>query len=123
MKTTVRALAAMALLPLATLPQPAPVVAQQAPAAVVYSHLTFYTEQGPMADGTWTHDGAAACGADFPMGSVLELPDGSIVVCEDTGYLARNQVDVWRASLAEGWDWTHSWGDYGDVIVLAWGGS
>ncbi len=88
-----------------------------------YVRLTFYVPTGsPMRDGAWPYVGAAACGSYFPMGSVLEFPDGFTVVCEDTGYLARGQVDVFAPSMA--WGRTNieaAYGTYTWLNVRRWG--
>lgn len=89
-----------------------------------YVRVTFYTLRGHMASGIWTHLGAAACSYGFPMGTVLEMPDGWQVTCLDRGHLGRSTgwVDIWSPSLR--WGYNQIAGEYGDyawVTVHRWG--
>lgn len=50
---------------------------------------------GLMADGINTHDGAAACGPSYPLGSIFEIEGYGQVVCEDRGGgVGDNHIDV-----------------------------
>lgn len=89
-----------------------------------YVRVTYYVLPGFMANGERVHMGAAACSYGYPMGTLLEFPDGFVVECKDRGYLGRDRgwVDVWSPSLA--WGRRYITGDYGDytwVTVLRWG--
>lgn len=84
-----------------------------------YVRVTRYAERGVMADGNFVHDGVAACSMWMPFGTVLELPDGRVVVCEDRGHgdwYWRGWVDVWTSDNV-----TAIYGDYAWVSVRRWG--
>ena len=50
---------------------------------------------GHMASGKTVYDGAAACGSNFMHGSTYYIEGYGKIVCEDTGQLASNQIDIW----------------------------
>ena len=85
--------------------------------------LTFYTLRGTMRWGNQTNMGAAACGNHFPAGSQLQFAtDNWTVMCEDTGRLLSNQIDVWAPSYAWGvQNIARAYGDYTIVKVIRWG--
>lgn len=84
--------------------------------------LTFYNLRGTMRWGNYTHLGAAACGSHFPPGTKLMFADGWVVMCEDTGYLGRNQVDVWAPSYSWGiQNVEKAYGTYATMTVVRWG--
>lgn len=98
--------------------QPEPVLRQE------YVRVTFYVLRGYMASGIFTHHGAAACSYGFPMGTVLELPDGWTVTCLDRGRLGRDTgwLDIWAPSMAWGRRYVaQDYGDYTWVTVHRWG--
>jgi hypothetical protein len=80
----------------------------------IYTRVTYYNLNGVMADGSWTHTGAAACGSAIPPGStvVIHADYDVYVLCEDTGVLAPYQVDVWSTVRP---DWLVT--DYYDVEI------
>lgn len=88
-----------------------------------FVRVTFFLPTGNvMRDGTWPYVGAAACGSYFPMGTVLELPDGFQVECRDTGYLGRAQVDIYSPSMSWGRSNIEAaYGAYATVSVVRWG--
>lgn len=48
--------------------------------------VTWYGATGnPTASGQWPYEGSAGCSADIPLGSVIALPDGETVTCNDRG--------------------------------------
>jgi hypothetical protein len=89
-----------------------------------YVRVTFYVLRGAMASGIVTHHGAAACSYGFPMGTILEMPDGWEVTCLDRGHLGRDTgwVDIWAPSLAWGRRYVaQDYGNYAWVRVKRWG--
>lgn len=90
-----------------------------------YVRVTFYDLPGRMADGQMVHDGAAACSAWLPMGTVLEFPDGRQVVCQDRGHgdwYWRGWVDVWTPNYAAGVVGVErAYGLYSWVSIVRWG--
>jgi len=91
-----------------------------------YVRVTYYHLNGQMHDGAMVHRGAAACSSGqpgsgalaFPTGTILELPDGYQIICEDTGngdYYWRGWVDIWTSSGTLGYK------DYEWVTVVRWG--
>jgi hypothetical protein len=90
-----------------------------------YLRVTFYTLPGRMASGALVHEGAAACSAWIPFGTILELPDGRQVVCEDRGHgdwYWAGWLDVWSPSSSAGRrDVSTAYGDYAWVNVIQWG--
>lgn len=84
-----------------------------------YVRVTWYAEPGRMADGNVVREGAAACSAWMPFGTVLEFPDGRQVVCEDRGHgdwYWHGWIDVYGDSSV-----SRAYGDYAWVNVLRWG--
>ena len=91
-----------------------------------YVRVTYYHLQGIMRDGSNTHWGAAACSSGrpgsgslaFARGTILELPDGYQVMCEDTGngdYYWKGWIDIWTPSGGLGYN------DFEWVTVVRWG--
>jgi hypothetical protein len=63
-------------------------------------HVTWYGPTGnPTSSGEWPYDGSAGCSSDLPLGTVLELPDGRTVRCNDRGEDVGipNHIDVFCA--------------------------
>lgn len=56
---------------------------------------------GAMASGRVVYVGAAACGSRWSLGTVLDIEGYGRVVCEDRGYLAANQIDIFFESNAD----------------------
>lgn len=93
-----------------------------------YVRVTYYHLGGTMADGVPVHWGAAACSSGrpgsgalaFAQGTVLELPDGYDVTCEDTGngdYYWKAWIDIWTPAGTLGYN------DYEWVSIIRWGWS
>ncbi len=91
-----------------------------------YARITVYHLRGIMRDGNFTHQGAAACSSnrpgsgsvDFGMGTIIEMPDGQDLTCEDTGngdYYWKAWVDVWEPYGPSGYN------DYEWVTIVRWG--
>lgn len=82
-------LAALVALTLVAVPHPVQ--------ATTWSRVTYYRDTGWMAGGRWTYDGAAACGYALPLGSTVVIHAAIDVwlTCEDRGWLAPTQIDVW----------------------------
>lgn len=82
--------------------------------------LTYYLPTGnPTASGAWPYPGSAACSYNLPFGSIVELPDGTQLVCIDRGHLgAAGWVDVFVHSHAEGQAMIARNGTYPDIQVL-----
>ncbi len=77
--------------------------------------ITFYSCLGPrggfcgaMSSGNVVYEGAAACGSAYALGdrvSIVGDPTGRVYVCEDRGWLAPTQVDVFWYREEEGLAW------------------
>jgi hypothetical protein len=87
-----------------------------------YVRVTYYTITGTMANQQHTHIGAAACSRWLPLGTVLELPDGWRITCEDRGLGDRywdGWIDIWAPSRAWGnTNVTAAYGDYTWVSLI-----
>lgn len=56
----------------------------------------------PMYSGMPVHDGAAACGFGYPIGTVLVLEDRTVVRCLDRGgAITDRHVDRWMADCGD----------------------
>ena len=90
-----------------------------------FLRVTFYTLPGRMASGAMVHEGAAACSAWMPFGTVLELPDGRQVTCLDRGLgdrYWRGWIDIWVPSYRAGLvNVEATYGTYSWVNVRRWG--
>ena len=93
----------------------------QALSSMLYVRVTFYTLVGPMASGTYTHLGAAACSSWIPFGTELSFSDGMVVTCLDRGLGGKywsSWVDVWAPSYLWGRvNVTEKYGDWTWVTV------
>lgn len=94
----------------------------QSPVYDTQVRLTYYTLQGITRYGGEARLGVAACGASIAPLSVIEFEDGMRVVCEDSGYLLPNGVDVWVPSYSEGNALINRYGEYPLVRVYDNGG-
>lgn len=93
--------AAGSYLPLPEGPGPGQAV-QPAHAQTAYEYeqipvrVTAYEWTGsPMYDGNWPDAGAAACSWDLALGTKLQFPDGTVVICEDRGMLGSGNPESW----------------------------
>ncbi len=76
---------------------------------------------GTMANGQPVHEGAAACGQAFPLGTRFRLvgdPTGRDYLCEDRGFGPYYWIDVWFPTATEGYAWQAIVGSYGTVRLL-----
>ena len=76
---------------------------------------------GTTASGTTVHPSTAACGNSYWMGMRFRIqgdPIHQLYICEDTGYLGANQVDIWFHSCQEGYAWQSVVGSHGLIEVL-----
>ncbi len=73
---------------------------------------------GTMANGETVHEGAAACGSAWPLGTVLRIEGDPLgpVTCKDRGLLAPTQVDRFFWREADGWAWLQTVG----TAALVW---
>lgn len=86
------------------------------------NRVTFYVLRGTMYSGYQTHWGAAACSWNYPIGTVLELPDGFRVTCLDRGHLGWNGwIDIWSPDMATGYWLARQYGDWTRATVIRWG--
>ena len=83
--------------------------------------LTYYHDRGITASGAQAGPGVAACSADLPFGTILRLPDGRRVTCQDRGLLHEPWLDVWVATPVEGRALAGQFGDYVNVVIERWG--
>ncbi len=61
-----------------------------------------------MSSGKTVYEGAAACGSAYTLGqrvSIVGDPTGRVYVCEDRGWLAPRQVDVFWHREEDGLAW------------------
>ena len=89
--------------------------------------ITFYSCQGPnggfcgaMSSGNMVYEGAAACGSAYALGervSIVGDPTGRVYVCEDRGWLAPTQVDVFWYREEDGWAWIAQMGIWAEVLL------
>lgn len=102
------------------LPGDAPVLVD-APALSV--RVTYYLWTGnPTSSGYWPRAGSAAGSWNLPLGSLVEMPDGYIVIILDRGHLgSTGWVDLYARSHHEGREFVRRYGDYTTVRVLRWG--
>jgi len=76
-----------------------------------------YCDVGVMADGNWTHPGAAGGAWWLPFGSLVWLEGIGTVIIEDRGsypYL----VDIWEPSCTHAWQFGRQ---YPRWVVVRWG--
>jgi hypothetical protein len=86
------------------------------------NRLTYYVLRGTMYSGYQTHWGAAACSWNYPIGTVLELPDGFQVTCLDRGLLGSSGwIDIWAPDHATGRWLAQQYGDWTPATVVRWG--
>ena len=103
---------------------------------VVQGSITFYNCVGPnggywgtMASGATVYEGSAACGYSYPLGTIVRIAGDYTArdyVCEDRGYLAWNQVDVFwydegpidGSIPGTGWFWLKQVGTYGTIEIV-----
>ena len=87
--------------------------------------ITFYSCLGPrggfcgrMSSGKTVYEGAAACGSAYALGervSIVGDPTGRVYVCEDRGWLAPTQVDVFWYREEDGRAWIKQVGRWAEV--------
>lgn len=92
----------------------------------ITSAITFYSCYGPNG-GYCAHpagplplgDGQAACGAAWPMGTVLLIQGDPLgpVVCNDLGYLGYYQIDRFFWHEEDGWAWQAVVGSRATVVL------
>lgn len=86
------------------------------------NRLTVYLDRGVMYSGYHTHWGAAACSWNYPLGTVLELPDGFQVMCLDRGLLGSSGwIDIWCPDWATARWLQHHYGDWTTATIVRWG--
>ena len=97
-----------AVIDMVSVPIPPPAPAQRATGPSVLGFVTgYYCQQvagwppgdgggycGTMANGEIVYPGAAACGAAWALGTVLDIEGYGRVVCADRGLLGYHQVDI-----------------------------
>jgi len=79
--------------------------------------ITAYCDRGTMADGNWTHWGAAGGAYWLPFGSLVWVEGWGLVTVEDRGS-APYTLDLWMPSCAAAWAWGVQYPRY---TVLRWG--
>ena len=87
--------------------------------------ITFYSCLGPrggycgaMSSGKTVYEGAAACGSAYELGERVSIagdPTGRVYVCEDRGWLAPAQLDVFWYREEDGRAWTTMVGRWAEV--------
>ncbi len=87
--------------------------------------ITFYSCLGPrggfcgrMSSGNVVYEGAAACGPAYALGDRVSIAGdqtGRVYVCEDRGWLAPTQVDVFWYREEDGRAWTTQVGRWAEV--------
>jgi hypothetical protein len=71
-----------------------------------------------MSSGNKVYEGAAACGSAYELGervSIVGDPTGRVYVCEDRGWLAPTQVDVFWYREEDGRAWITQVGRWAEV--------
>ncbi len=91
----------------------------------ILAPITFYSCEGPnggycgvMSSGKVVYEGAAACGSSYALGERVRIagdPTERAYVCEDHGWLAPNQVDVFWYSEEDGRAWITQVGRWAEV--------
>jgi 3D (Asp-Asp-Asp) domain-containing protein len=101
---------------------PRPGIAQAAQSAQT-SIITYYYPTGnPTYSGQWPYWGSAAASWNIPLGSIVELPDGHVVVITDRGRLGwGNWIDVYCPwELARYCAYQYSY-HRGAIVIHRWG--
>ena len=94
----------------------------EASAETTTNRLTVYLDRGVMYSGYQTHWGAAACSWNYPIGTVLELPDGFQVTCLDRGVLGSSGwIDIWVPDWSTGRWLQQRYGDWTTATIVRWG--
>jgi len=77
------------------------------------ARITYYTEGGQTADGSWTYAGEAACSTDIPFGATIVIDGWYTVTCHDRGLLPWTWIDVYGDPNVP-----YLFGDYAEIEVI-----
>jgi hypothetical protein len=89
-------------------------------------NITFYdcASQGfcgPMYNGEWVYEGAAACSWDLALGTAFRIegdPTQRVYVCKDRGMLTDTWVDIFWYHPADGYYWQSFVGRHGTIDIV-----
>ncbi len=90
------------------------------PALADDGRITAFCDHGYMADGNWTHLGAAGGAWWLPLGSIVRVEGWGDVIVEDRGS-APYTLDLWVPRCDQAWDWGVRYPAY-TVLRWGWGG-